>query len=83
MRHSTLLPELVSFAAERNTSAPALTYGKRTLNYGELQTAVSQFASGLLSLGLQRGEWRFTWKSALKLSLPALALQPPVAYLYR
>lgn len=56
MRHSTLLPELVSFAAERNTSAPALTYGKHTLSYGELQTAVSRFASGLLSLGLQRGE---------------------------
>ena len=56
MRHSTLLPELVSFAAERTPGAPALTYGKHTLSYGDLQNAVSQFASGLLSLGLQRGE---------------------------
>ena len=56
MRHSTLLPELVSFTAEQNAGAPALTYGKHTLSYGELQTTVSRFASGLLSLGLQRGE---------------------------
>ena len=56
MRHSILLPELVSFAVEQNAGAPALTYGKHTLSYGELQNAVNGFASGLLSLGLQRGE---------------------------
>ncbi len=56
VRHSTLLPELVSFAAERTPGAPALTCGKHALSYGDLQNAVSQFASGLLSLGLQRGE---------------------------
>ena len=56
MRNSTLLPELISLAAERNAAAPALTYGKTTLSYGELHEAVTRFASGLLDLGLQRGE---------------------------
>lgn len=56
MTDSTLLPELVSLAAARNPGAPALTYGKHTLSYGELEVAVNSFASGLISLGLQRGE---------------------------
>lgn len=56
MRDSTLLPELIARAAKRDAAAPALTYGKTTLNYGELQESVSRFASGLMSLGLARGE---------------------------
>ena len=56
MRDSTLLPELVSLAAERNPEAPALTFGKSSLSYGEFQDAIRHCASGLLSLGLQRGE---------------------------
>jgi len=56
MRNSTLLPELILLAAERNPAAPALTYSKTTLSYGELQEAIIRFASGLLGLGLQRGE---------------------------
>lgn len=56
MRDSTLLPDLIAGAAERRATAPALTYGKATLNYGELHQAVSRFASGLLGLGLARGE---------------------------
>lgn len=56
MRNSTLLPELISLAAERNAAAPALTYSNTTLSYGELHEAVTSFACGLLSLGLQRGE---------------------------
>ena len=56
MQHSTLLPELISLAAERNPGAPALTYAKHTLSYGELQGEIARFTSGLLSLGLQRGE---------------------------
>ncbi|MDP2881180.1 MAG: acyl-CoA ligase (AMP-forming), exosortase A system-associated [Azonexus sp.] len=56
MRNSTLLPELISLAAERNVAAPALTYSKATLSYGELHEAITRFASGLLGLGLQRGE---------------------------
>jgi acyl-CoA ligase (AMP-forming) (exosortase A-associated) len=56
MQDSTLLPDLISYAAGRNASAPALTYGKSTLNYGELQASISRFASGLIGLGLARGE---------------------------
>ncbi|KAB2927584.1 MAG: acyl-CoA ligase (AMP-forming), exosortase A system-associated [Dechloromonas sp.] len=56
MRDSTLLPELIFRAAERDAAAPAVTYGKATLNYGELQESVARFASGLIGLGLARGE---------------------------
>ena len=56
MRDSTLLPELIARAAKRAPTAPALTYGKGTLSYGELQDSVSRFASGLIGLGLARGE---------------------------
>jgi acyl-CoA ligase (AMP-forming) (exosortase A-associated) len=56
MQDSTLLPELIALTAERDARAPALTYGKVTLTYGDLQDAVTRFASGLLGLGLQRGE---------------------------
>jgi acyl-CoA synthetase (AMP-forming)/AMP-acid ligase II len=56
MRDSTLLPELIFIAAERAPDAPALTYGKQSLNYCELSQSVSRFASGLISLGLERGE---------------------------
>lgn len=56
MRDSTLLPELIYRAAERKPNAPALTFGKSTLCYAGLQDAVNRFASGLLSIGLQRGE---------------------------
>jgi acyl-CoA ligase (AMP-forming) (exosortase A-associated) len=56
MTDSTLLPDLVALAAERNATSCALTYGKQSLTYGDLHHAVTGFASGLLSLGLQRGE---------------------------
>jgi acyl-CoA ligase (AMP-forming) (exosortase A-associated) len=56
MPESTLLNELVAVAAERTPDAPALTYGAATLSYGELDGAVRGFASGLMQLGLVRGE---------------------------
>lgn len=56
MRDSTLLPELISRAAEGSASAPALSYGNTTINYGDLQESVSRFASGLMCLGMTRGE---------------------------
>jgi len=56
MNDSALLHELIALAAQRDSSAPALTYSKSTLTYGELNDAVTRFASGLLSLGIQRGE---------------------------
>jgi acyl-CoA ligase (AMP-forming) (exosortase A-associated) len=56
MLESTLLHELIAVGAQRTPAAPALTYGERTLNYGQLQTEVTAFAQGLLHLGLQRSE---------------------------
>ncbi len=56
MRDSTLLPELIALTAERLPEAPALTYGKNNLQYRELHDATSGFSSGLIGLGLQRGE---------------------------
>lgn len=56
MPESTLLNELVAVAAERTPDAPALTYGGAMLTYAELDAAVRGLASGLMSLGLARGE---------------------------
>lgn len=56
MTDSTLLDELIQRSAERAPNALALTYGKTTLTYRELQQAIRNFASGLIGLGLQRGE---------------------------
>jgi len=56
MTDSTLLHELILRSANRTPDSPALTYGKVTLSYAELQNAVAGFASGLMSLDLQRGE---------------------------
>ncbi|MDI6749189.1 MAG: acyl-CoA ligase (AMP-forming), exosortase A system-associated [Rhodocyclaceae bacterium] len=56
MRDAFLLPHLVTLSAERDAAAIALTYGKQSLAYGALQEAMSGFASGLMALGLQRGE---------------------------
>jgi acyl-CoA ligase (AMP-forming) (exosortase A-associated) len=56
MRHSFLLPELIAASAESDATAVALTCGKLSFSYGELQEAVARFAGGLLELGLQRGE---------------------------
>ena len=56
MTESTLLQELISLAAARTPHATALTYGDKHLNYGELHAAVNRWASGLMGLGLARGE---------------------------
>ena len=56
MSESTLLPELIALSAQRTPQAAALTHGAATLSYAELDSAVGQFASGMLELGLQRGE---------------------------
>ena len=56
MSESYLLQDLITLSARRNPDAVALTYGKAHLAYGELQDAVSRFASGLIGLGLARGE---------------------------
>jgi acyl-CoA ligase (AMP-forming) (exosortase A-associated) len=56
MTESTLLPELITLTAQRTPQAIALTGGSSHLSYAELSASVSQFAAGLLGLGLDRGE---------------------------
>ena len=56
MTESFLLHDLVTKAASAKPEAIALIYGKADLSYGDLDEAISRFASGLISLGLQRGE---------------------------
>jgi acyl-CoA ligase (AMP-forming) (exosortase A-associated) len=56
MTESSLLPELVAIAAQRSPSAVALTFGGASMTYAELGSSVSRFASGLISLGVRRGE---------------------------
>ncbi len=47
---------LVSEAAARHPEAPALTYGDRTVTYGELWREVAAAGAALHGLGLRRGE---------------------------
>ncbi|EXI71606.1 MAG TPA: acyl-CoA ligase (AMP-forming), exosortase A system-associated [Candidatus Accumulibacter phosphatis] len=56
MNDASLLADLIRCSAHRQPEACALTYGKRSMSYGELQHSVTGFASGLIELGLQRGE---------------------------
>ena len=56
MTDAALLPELVHESALRAPDATALTFGSASLTYGELSTQVSQFASGLMAIGVARSE---------------------------
>ena len=56
MTESTLLPELIALTAQRSPQAIALTSGTSHLSYGDLNASVSQFAAGLMGLGLARCE---------------------------
>lgn len=56
MTESILLPELISLTAQRAPQLMALTQGDQHMIYGDLGVCVSQCASGLLGLGLARGE---------------------------
>ena len=56
MHDSYLLQDLITVNANLSPGSTALTYGKTHLTYGELQDAVLSFASGLVNLGLSRGE---------------------------
>ncbi|MCV2368751.1 acyl-CoA ligase (AMP-forming), exosortase A system-associated [Roseateles oligotrophus] len=56
MPESIRLNELLSCAAERFADAPALQYGQNRQSYAELNAEVDAFASGLMALGVQRGE---------------------------
>ena len=56
MPDSFLLPDLVSNSARSTPSETALTSEKSSLTYSGLDTAVRQFGSGLMALGLQRAD---------------------------
>ncbi|MBT9495748.1 MAG: acyl-CoA ligase (AMP-forming), exosortase A system-associated [Zoogloea sp.] len=53
---TTLLHELITASASRAPDSSALTAGARTLSYRELDDQVAGMASGLIGLGLDRGE---------------------------
>lgn len=56
MSESTLLPHLISLSARRDAGGVALRSGGAAMSYAELDGAVGGFASGLMALGLARGE---------------------------
>ena len=56
MLNTTLLHQLITASAERAPDAPALTAGKTSLSYRELDDQVASIAAGLVGLGLDRGE---------------------------
>ncbi|MDN3920483.1 acyl-CoA ligase (AMP-forming), exosortase A system-associated [Roseateles violae] len=56
MPESTQLNELISRAAEWRAAERALSHGQASLSYAELDAGVQAFASGLMALGIQRGE---------------------------
>src|ERR1035437_1401033 len=56
MTDSFRLPDLIFRSTARNPTAIALTYGKQSMNYADLQQSIENFVSGMLGLGLQRGE---------------------------
>ena len=56
MTDAFLLPDLIASSAAHKPEAVALTYGKQSMRYADLQQSIEGFVSGLRSLGLQRGE---------------------------
>ena len=56
MTDASLLAELIAHAAARNPAAIALSYGKQSMPYAVLQKSIEGLVSGLVGLGLQRGE---------------------------
>ena len=56
MTDTFLLPDLIRHSAARRADAGALTYGKETMAYADLQNAIDGFAAGLIGLGALRGE---------------------------
>jgi len=56
MTESVLLAQLIAVSAHRSPNAVALSSGGASLTYAELEKAVTQFACGLMSLGLSRSE---------------------------
>ena len=61
MYESPLLHDLILVGALRQPEQPALSFGEQSLPYGDLHAKVTAFASGLLALGLQRGDRVGIW----------------------
>jgi len=56
MSTALLLPDFVSAAAQRAPGTVAVTHGDEHTSYAALHTAMEGFVSGLMALGLARGE---------------------------
>ncbi|MBL8413603.1 MAG: acyl-CoA ligase (AMP-forming), exosortase A system-associated [Propionivibrio sp.] len=56
MTDSYLLHDLIAQSATQSPDALALTYGKQSMSYADLNQSIKDFVSGIRSLGLQRGE---------------------------
>ena len=56
MTDTVLLPDLITHSATRSPDSIALSYGKQSMCYADLQQTIDGFVGGLLGLGLQRGE---------------------------
>jgi len=56
MNDACLLPQLISCSATHSPEAVAITYGKQSMSYSLLQQSTANFVSGVVGLGLQRGE---------------------------
>ncbi len=56
MQDATHLPDFVRESAQRSPDAVAVTHGNAGTTYAALDLAIAGFASGLMALGLQRGE---------------------------
>ncbi len=56
MSNTTLLHELIALSANSSPGTIALSHGGNLISYGELLDEVTRFSSGLMHLGIQRGE---------------------------
>jgi len=56
MSNTTLLYELIANSANSLPDRTALSYGGRSMSYGELRDQIMRFSSGLMQLAIQRGE---------------------------
>jgi acyl-CoA ligase (AMP-forming) (exosortase A-associated) len=56
MTNTFLLHDLIALSSTRTPKATALTYGKQSMTYADLQRSIAGFVGGVLGLGLQRGE---------------------------
>jgi acyl-CoA ligase (AMP-forming) (exosortase A-associated) len=61
MMNPFLLQHLIAGSAERHPERHALAFGDETLSYAELARSVDAFASGVMQLGLARGDRIGIW----------------------